>query len=90
MNLRPIAYKATALTTELHPQNGTLCWARTNDPRLRRPMLYPTELRVHTVIIIAFDYFVNGFSAKIEYFSVGEMFEYSNFSNSSSVRSLKV
>jgi len=45
---------------------------------------------VHTVIIIAFDYFVNGFSAKIEYFSVGEMFEYSNFSNSSSVRSLKV
>ncbi len=89
MNLRPIAYKTTALTTELHPY-GTPCWIRTNDPRLRRPMLYPTELRVHTDIIIAFSYFVNGFSAKIEYFSVGETFEYSNTSSSFSMRSLKV
>jgi len=37
-----------------------------------------------------FAYFVKGFSARIEYFKVGEMFEYSNLSNSCSVRSLNV
>ena len=70
--------------------DGTSGRARTCDPRLRRPMLYPTELLTHKDIIIAIDYFVKGFSAKIEYFNVGEMFEYSNFSNSSSLRSLNV
>ena len=26
-------------------ENGDPCWIRTNDNRLRRPVLYPAELR---------------------------------------------
>jgi hypothetical protein len=37
-----------ALTTELHPpQVGAPEGIRTPDPRLRRPLLYPTELQAH-------------------------------------------
>ena len=53
-------------------------------------MLYPTELLTHVYIIIPIHYFVKGFSAKIEYFNVGEIFEYSKRSSSVSLRSLKV
>ena len=31
--------------------NGAPGWDRTNDPRLRRPVLYPTELRAHTIMV---------------------------------------
>ena len=41
-----------ALATELHPPSNNRSGApegiRTPDPRLRRPLLYPTELQAHT------------------------------------------
>jgi hypothetical protein len=32
---------------EVSEKNGTLGEVRTHDPRIRNPMLYPTELRGH-------------------------------------------
>jgi hypothetical protein len=29
----------------IHLVNGALWWTRTTDPRFRKPMLYPAELR---------------------------------------------
>ena len=33
---------------------GALWWTRTTDPRFRKQMLYPAELRVHKIILIIF------------------------------------
>ena len=34
--------------------NGALWWTRTTDPRFRKQMLYPAELRVHIKILNIF------------------------------------
>ena len=34
--------------------NGALWWTRTTDPRFRKQMLYPAELRVHIIILDVF------------------------------------
>ena len=45
MNPRHSVPQTDALPTELHPPFGTPEWTRTTDQRLRRPLLYPTELQ---------------------------------------------
>ena len=40
-----------SILTFLSIDNGTPDRIRTYDPRLRRPLLYPAELRAHVVII---------------------------------------
>jgi hypothetical protein len=46
-NLRPIGYEPTALPAELRAPTGVPEEIRTPDTRLRRPLLYPTELLGH-------------------------------------------
>ena len=38
----------------IHIDNGALWWTRTTDPRFRKQMLYPAELRVHIIILNIF------------------------------------
>ena len=38
----------------IHIVNGALWWTRTTDPRFRKQMLYPAELRVHILILRIF------------------------------------
>ena len=45
MNPRHSVPQTDALPTELHPPSCTPGWTRTTDQRLRRPLLYPTELQ---------------------------------------------
>ena len=58
-NPRPPESQSGALPTELRPplqktfsreDDGTPCRIRTRDLRLRRPLLYPTELRAHDTL----------------------------------------
>ena len=51
LNPRPPESQSGALPTELRPplhRTGAPGRTRTFNPRLRRPMLYPVELRAHT------------------------------------------
>ena len=43
---RPVLYQLS-----YGPEDGTPCRIRTYDPRLRRAMLYPAELRACVIII---------------------------------------
>ena len=36
----------------IHVVSGALWWTRTTDPRFRKPMLYPAELRAQKLYLI--------------------------------------
>ena len=44
-------YVVLNLDILIYVVNGALWWTRTTDPRFRKPMLYPAELRAQKIII---------------------------------------
>ena len=51
LNQRPLGYEPSALTSWAMDPYGVPEEIRTPGPRLRRPLLYPTELQAHMVLL---------------------------------------